>query len=354
MEISAKASFILHGISRCLLAACVLTGCGGAELPDAADASAGKPPATSAAVPAHNTAQAADTPSAVSPAAVSPSANAVAQAPLAVPAQTDPAAALEDTKPNMPVVPFGGLAWDDSFLTVIEKVQKIPGISEVTVHLMERRVPGQQLAGKGLATWMAGLYAQTEAYRTNFMLKHPLIDKPVLTPAKTSLAIEGKSTSIAGLKFRVRVQFSSEKGLVLSDPERAVRQSVEFLGPNPPQYVPLVISSVELFPEEVVSPEAYRQIGESLLEKYGTIRNRVPQFTPDFSDERRGYLVQLSFTDAEGNTLDLYPGGKIMYRNGQVQGKASLEELYKQKLIRHQEQQRQQGIQPGRDQLNNL
>ncbi len=293
-----------------------------------------------------NPANASAEPAAVEvPAPLLPATPAASNAPQGVPTASENAVLL---------APFGGLAWEDTFLTVLAKVQEIPGATQVTGHLMERQLPAERLAGDGLRTWLAGLFAESESYRTSYLEKHPLLDRPVFRGGATAVNIQAQSLSIAGLKYRMKVQFSAEKGLILVAPKRAEKQSVEFFGPQPMDYVPLIINHVELFPVDLVSPGASREIADSLMEKYGSIRKPGPRFPVDYTDQERGHLVTIEFEDRAGNTLNLYPGGKLMYRNALVLGDDSLAQIFQNRAAQQQEEQRKNRTQPGRDQLKNL
>jgi hypothetical protein len=278
-----------------------------------------------------------------------------ATTPRPVEAAPDPAPAAQSKSPLL--TPLGGVNWHDSFQQALRKVEQLPGVTDVSATLVHRRVPAGALQGEqGLQNWFGRLFAEGAQYRRLFIERDPVVPRPIYTLGGTGVAIlEANSLQLAGVSCRLKVHFTIEKGLMIADPQRVTRQTSEFFGPQSDVDVPLVLNSLEVLPASTVSPHAYLEIARSLMQKYEPLRTNLAAFPKiDLDDPGVGYLFSLSFADAAGNTLELYPGGKLLYRNGETQGDHSLGERYRQRKVELEEQSRRQRIAPGRDLLNDL
>ncbi len=219
--------------------------------------------------------------------------------------------------------PYGTLNWSDTLLSALRKVRRIEGASDVELLLLHRNLPAADFDGPGkLHAWMKSIFGQTMTYRTEYIHNDPSLPRPVYA---IGAKLEAKSLSLVGVDYSLRVTFTSERGLVVTNPEQVQRQSAEFFGEEFTDDVPLVLSEVELSPIGLVSPEAHREIIDLLMEKYGPLRVET-DYALDFDQ----IYLNLTFRDAEENSIDLYPGGKLTYRNGLVHGEHKLADIYEE------------------------
>ncbi|MGD9853389.1 MAG: hypothetical protein AB7U20_00400 [Planctomycetaceae bacterium] len=278
-----------------------------------------------------------------------------AAAPVAIP-PGEPAVSAQPLDESLPegkaaalrLEPFGKFLWRDTLQEAIAKARQIDGATNVDVILLHRRLPAAQFDGPGrLERWLKGLFAESTAYRTQFLRTPPALPRPYYD---VGAQIEAKPLSLVGVNFLLKVTFISEPGLIVADPQQVRRQSQEFFGANAADDAPLLLSQVELLPSGVVSPEAHREIIDTLLAKYGPLRVKNPSGV----DLGQSYLG-LTFRDASDNTLDLYPGGRLFYRNGEVhREQGSLAERFREHQHTFEEQQRKGRAEKKSGTLNDL
>ncbi|MBX3436174.1 MAG: hypothetical protein KF861_01700 [Planctomycetaceae bacterium] len=248
----------------------------------------------------------------------------------------------------LPLPPFGKFQWTDTLGEAITKARKIEGAAPVEVVLLHRRLPAESFDGEGrIRRWLGGLIAETQTYHRQFQRQSSALPRPYFD---VGAVIEAKNLSLVGVPFVLKVTFTCEPGLIVLDPARVRKQSAEFFGPEIPDDVPLVLSQVELLPSGVVSPEAHREIIDTLLQKYGPLRIKNPA-----GDDINSPYLNLTFRDANGDQLDLYPGGRLLYRNGAVhRDQGNLAERFREHQHDHDEQQRKARTRKQPDTLKDL